>query len=129
MLILGNVAFYFLAGSLFAEEMAPAFEALAFGRNEFVLGAGLCVVMGWALVWLYAAARFRLRSGARTAIRVGIAVWFLSYVPVTWMLQNFGALRTTTLAAFALVGLGQTVAAALAGGWVHKVTRPVDARY
>ena len=109
--------------------MSTVLQGVDLDRNLLVLNTVIRVSIGGALIWLYAAARFRLRSTFRTAVRVGLAVWFLSYIPLVWILYVIEVLPRRPLAAMAVWGLVETMLAALAGGFVHQLTKPDGARY
>ncbi len=109
--------------------MTEVLGAVELNRRVLVPNTMIRVLMGGTLVWLYAAARFRLRSTLRTAARVGVVVWFLSYVPLVWTFAVFEVLPRSVLLAMTVWGLVETMLAAIAGGFVHQATRPDDARY
>ncbi|NIM49492.1 MAG: hypothetical protein GTN62_04920 [Gemmatimonadales bacterium] len=87
------------------------------GIAVFVVGG---FVLGILMVWLYAAMRPRFGPGPKTAVLVGLAVWFLA-----WFWQALGML-VMGLFGFQIFLLGEiwgvveVVLAALAGGWVYR---------
>jgi len=109
--------------------MAEFLEGIDLGRQGLATIVAIRLATGCVTVWLYAAARFRLRSTKRTAIRVGLAVWFLLYVPLVSILGSLETLPRVVLGAIAAWGVVETVLAAWVGGLVHQLTRPDDARY
>ncbi len=129
MLVAGGFGLPAFLGRLFPDSVSPLLEGVDLSRNLIIGNALIRLAIGCALIWLYAAARFRLRSTFRTAVRVGLTVWFLSYIPLVWALYVLEILPRRPLAAMAVWGLMETLLAALTGGWLHQLTKPDDARY
>lgn len=125
----GGFGLQFALGRVFPDAMAQFAEGVEGGRQALIITVAIRLAIGFVTVWLYAAARFRLRSKTRTAVRVGLAAWFLLYVPQLWILESLGALPRAALGAIAAWGVAETIAAAWAGGVVHQLTRPDAARY
>ena len=88
------------------------------GQDAMFVVMGLLI--GIALVWLYAAIRPRYGAGPKTAMCAGAATWLLAYAlpsigQIAMDLWPLGAL----LAAIAW-GLVEMILAGLAGGWLYK---------
>jgi hypothetical protein len=92
----------------------------AFGATQI---AGFMInglILGIAMVWLYAAIRPRFGAGAATALRAGAAVWVIGYlVPNVAFIVGGLAPEGITMV-LTVVGIAQTALAALAGAWVYK---------
>ncbi len=118
-----NIGEFVLNVALLEEQWKAAMESL----NRAQVGDAAVVwfnvwgiVMGIAIVWTYAAMRPRFGAGPKTAIIVGLAVWFM-----LWVL-GFGSsiimgLYPTNLVLISLVwGLFEVPIATVAGAWLYK---------
>ncbi len=90
------------------------------GASVLILYGVLTVILGVAIVWLYAAIRPRFGPGPRTAVCAGLVVWFLIWVwsfagASIWGFFPFGLVVITVI--WALV---EVVLAALAGAWLYR---------
>lgn len=109
---------------ILADEWAAYMQSVgkepAFGGHQI---AGFMInglILGVAMVWLYAAIRPRFGPGAATALRAGAATWVIGYlVPNVAFIIGDLAPRDLTMVT-TIVGIGQTALAALAGAWVYK---------
>ena len=128
-LVLGGFGFDLVLARLFPDLVASIREQFGTGPRGLVAVVLVRLAIGWVLAWLYAAARFRLRSTARTAFKIGRAAWFLLYVPMTAILYTIELIPAAALVAVLVWGLIETLLAAFAAGYVHQATRPDDARY
>jgi hypothetical protein len=96
--------------------------------NKRLLTAGTTSMAGWItvdflmgifIVWLYAAVRPRYGPGAGTAIKAGLAAWFITHVFM--MSYVFMDLFTPNLIMLvSLGGLVATLAGAYVGGMLYK---------
>jgi hypothetical protein len=76
-------------------------------------------VIGFLLVWLYAAIRPRFGPGPKTAIIAGLAVWVTGIVfHVDWLLM--GLMSSTTYAMAVIAGLVQLLASSWIGAMLYK---------
>jgi hypothetical protein len=111
-----------------AVVMAKDFEAamVALGKPAAMTPQMLMVwliygfVLGILLVWLYAAIRPRYGPGAGTAVRAGLAVWFLNSFLVAVGFANMGLFPARLLAIGTVWGLFELVIAAVLGAWLYK---------
>ena len=75
-----NIVDYVLYGVVLKAQMAAAMQALgkpAIAGNTILWFVILDFVVGVFLVWLYAAIRPRYGAGPATAVKAGLAAWFL----------------------------------------------------
>lgn len=118
-----NIGELVLNAAILEEEWKAAMESL----NRAQVGDAAVVwfnvwgfVFGIAAVWTYAAMRPRFGAGPKTAIIVGLALWFM-----LWVL-GFGSsiimgLFPTNLVLITLVwGLFEVPIATVAGAWLYK---------
>jgi len=76
-----NVVDFITYGVVLKDDMAAAMAALgkpAVSDSMIPLFVGLDFVVGVFLVWLYAAIRPRFGPGPATAVKAGLAVWFIA---------------------------------------------------
>jgi len=118
-----NIGEFVLNVALLEEQWKAAMESLNLaqvGDAAIVWFNVWGLVMGIAIVWTYAAMRPRFGAGPKTAIIVGLAVWFM-----VWVL-GFGSsiimgLYPTNLVLISLVwGLFEVPIATVAGAWLYK---------
>jgi hypothetical protein len=75
-----NVVDYVLYGVILKAQMDAAMQALnkpPIGASAIGVFVALDFVVGVFLVWLYAAIRPRYGAGPATAVKAGLAAWFL----------------------------------------------------
>lgn len=118
-----NIGEFVLNVALLEEQWKAAMESLNLAQVGDVAIVWYNVwgfLMGIAIVWTYAAMRPRFGAGPKTAIIVGLAVWFM-----VWVL-GFGSsiimgLYPTNLVLISLVwGLFEVPIATVAGAWLYK---------
>jgi hypothetical protein len=125
--LLAGLVFNIGESILNAVVLAESMKAVTAAHNLNEVGPaaiGVFVVLGFILgivmTWLYAAVRPRLGPGPKTAILVGVVVWFMVYL-ISMVGMTVMGLASAQMAALALVwGLVEIVLAALAGGWAYK---------
>jgi len=83
-------------------------------------GVGMQLLIGIAVVWLYAAIRPRFGPGPRTAILAGLAVWFLAYLVHCELVVRLGISPLPMAAKMAVWGFFQMPVVALLGGWLYR---------
>ncbi|HAK54759.1 MAG: hypothetical protein QF463_01170 [Vicinamibacterales bacterium] len=117
-----NVGEYILNEPLLGAELTAALEA----RNLPAVGGGaigvfvtMTFAFGILLVWLYAAVRPRLGPGPKTAVTIGVVVWFLAYFGPTVAMNVMGMLPGRLAMIGAVWGLVEVPLAALAGAWMY----------
>ncbi len=114
----------FVVNELFlGDQWAAAMEALNLAPPSGIAVALYVIwslILGIAIVWIYAAIRPRFGPGPKTAVIAGLAVWFF-----VWFM-GFGSTLINDMFPGSLVliavvwGLIETIAAALAGGWLYR---------
>jgi hypothetical protein len=119
-----NVSEFLLHQAVMKEQEVETLKAL--GR-PMPQGGGVILVwvlwgfaLGITAVWLYAAIRPRYGAGAGTAVRAGLAAWFLSYLLMTVAMTNIGLLPFSPLEF--VWNLVQDLVATLVGAWVYRET-------
>jgi hypothetical protein len=122
--ILINVSEFILNGMVLRNEFEAAMSALgrepAMGQGAMTVWIVYGFVLGIAAVWLYAAIRPRYGPGAGTAVKAGLAVWFLAYFLVSVGNANMGLFPARLLAIGAVWGLFEIVIAAVVGAWLYR---------
>ncbi len=77
-------------------------------------------LLGIAAVWLYAAIRSRYAAGVATAVRAGLAAWFLSVFLADLGLAATGIFPVRLMVITALVQLFEIPIATVVGAWIYK---------
>lgn len=95
----------------FSLDMAPATMVL------FLL---LGFIAGLGGAWLYAAIRPRYGAGAGTAVKAGVAVWFVGYFSACLGWLALGLYPPGLFAMAALVGLVEIVLGTVVAGWLYR---------
>jgi hypothetical protein len=122
--IVGDVLDYLVDGVWLAPTWAVQMKRLVntdFSLTQWIEFNLLGLVIGIALIWIYAAIRPRFGAGVKTAVYAGVAVWVVGVlIPnlnLMWVSGLFGRRLTayTTLG-----GLVEVVVGAIAGAAVYK---------
>ena len=102
-----NVVDFITYGVVLKDDMTAALAALGkppISNSTIMLYVALDFVMGVFLVWLYAAIRPRFGPGPATAVKAGLAVWFvgglmhaLFEAPMGLMPTNFMVISTAVM--------------------------------
>jgi hypothetical protein len=102
-----NVVDYVLYGVILKSQMDAAMQALnkpPIGGSAIGVFVALDFVVGVFLVWLYAAIRPRYGAGPATAVKAGLAAWFLGGLvqaaamwPMAIMPHNLTAVSTAVM--------------------------------
>jgi hypothetical protein len=120
--IIGYVGFGMLLAARMEAEMVAAAPALA-GRG--MTGSAIATqvvfsfIIGFLLVWLYAAMRPRFGPGPKTAVYAALVVWLCGFLfHIDWLLM--GLMTTATYVMASVTALIQLIAAAWVGGMIYK---------
>ena len=114
---------FILSEFVVAERWIAALEALGVEPPTswaMIMYAIMTLVLGIAIVWLYAAVRPRFGPGPSTAALTGLFVWFLIWV---WSFAGaaiWGFFPGDLVTIIVIWGLVEVLLAALAGGWVYQ---------
>ena len=116
--VLGVINWFFFGEQVVAAVLAvnPAFQLTP------ALWAGwtvVAVLVGVAILWVYAGIRPRYGPGPKTAAMAGAAVWFIAALAdVAWL--SLGLAPIGLLTTLILIYLVYFVVAAVAGAWAYK---------
>jgi len=124
--VVGNIVGYVAFGMLLAPRMqsdavavAPQLQGRGMSGEAIATNVIGTFVIGFLLVWLYAAIRPRFGPGPKTAIIAGLAVWVTGIVfHLDWLLV--GLMSSTTYVLAAIAGLVQLLASSWVGAMVYK---------
>ena len=123
--VVGNIVGYVAFGMLLAPRMqsdavavAPQLQGRGMSGGTTAANVIAAFIIGFLLVWLYAAMRPRFGPGPKTAILAGLAVWVTAVVyHLEWLLM--GLMSTTTYAMAVIAGLVQLLAASWFGAMLY----------
>jgi hypothetical protein len=87
--------------------------------SGFVLAALVSLLIGFALVWFYAAVRPRFGPGPKAAALVSVVLWLGGYVPSVLGFKMMGMFTDWLLVFWALTGLIEVIVATMVGGWLY----------
>lgn len=90
------------------------------GTSAIVFFSILDLIIGIAMVWLYAAIRPRFGAGARTAIVTGLVVWFFGWFWQMSGLIAIGMYPSKLIFMTLAWGFIQIPIAAYVGAWLYK---------
>ncbi len=113
---------FVLTQLIIGKRWLAAMEALGVeppGSGIMILYAIMTLILGVAIVWLYAAIRPRYGSGPKTAVCSGLFVWFLVWVWSFAGASVWGFFPIDLVAIVVIWGLIEVLLAALAGGWLY----------
>ena len=113
-----NVVDFVLFGIVLKDQMAAAMQALgkpAMTNAQIPWFVFLDFVAGVFLVWLYAAMRPRFGAGPGTAVKAGIAGWFLGSLLVTLFMWPMALMPHNLMIITVLVALVQWPLAVVVG--------------
>jgi len=112
------------ASVLYMDDMQAALERLGLSMEMnaamWVLSVVVSLILGFALVFFYAAARPRFGPGPRTAVIVAVGLWASGYLLSLTGYYMLGIYPTSMLVMWGVVGLVEMIVAALVGGWVYR---------
>jgi hypothetical protein len=106
--------------------LGSQWQAVLKALGQIQSPSSLIIFIAWAFlagistIWLYAAARPRFGSGARTAVITGFAFWIFGFALPTLGLLSFGLFPLHLLLLSALAGAAESILGSLAGGWIYR---------
>jgi hypothetical protein len=99
--------------------VAPTLQGKGMGPTTIAARVATQFVVGFLLVWIYAAIRPRFGPGFKTATYAAIVIWVCGFVfYLDWL--YLGMMTTATYAIVSAVMLVTLIAAAAAGGVLYK---------
>jgi hypothetical protein len=117
-----NVSEGILHGVILKSESEAAMRTLGKTMPQGGSTVAIWVIWGflWGIVavWLYAAIRPRYGAGAGTAVRAGIAAWFLSHFFCALAIYNMGLFPMSGMAM--VWTLAEGIIATVVGAWLYK---------
>lgn len=113
-----------VSAMFYMEDMKAALENHGLSMSEspgmmafwFIYG----FVWGILVIWLYAAIRPRYGAGPKTAVKAGVAFWFIGYFLPMIAWSSIGIYSTGMLTMWAIIGLIELIVATLLGAWIYK---------
>lgn len=113
-----------LASVLYMDDMQAALAAhgmtFEVTATILVLSVVISLIMGLTLIFFYAAARPRFGPGPRTAVIVALGVWLAGYFVALVGYYMLGLYPGGMLVIWGIVGLVETILAALLGGRIYR---------
>jgi hypothetical protein len=124
--VVANVIGFLLFGVLLAKRMeaetvavAPQLQGKGMSGGSIATNVIFTFIIGWLLVWLYAAIRPRFGPGVKTAVYAALVVWICGFLfHIDWLLV--GMMTQATYALASLAALVQVGAAAIVGAMLYK---------
>ena len=101
-------------------ELLASLNRPMVGMKQVLWLGVLCLVLGCAAVWTYAAIRPRFGQGPKTAVYAAIITWITAFLVPDGFLVATGILPLPLTMLALGVGLIETIAATLVGAWLYK---------
>lgn len=112
------------ASFLYMNELQAVLEARGLGAEislkAVVLSILVSLIVGFTLVFFYAAVRPRFGPGPQTALIVAVALFLVTYVVLLIGYEMLGIFPGRLLFLWGVIGLVEMVLAALVGGWIYS---------
>jgi hypothetical protein len=118
-----NVGEYILNDKVLSAQMKEYFPKHNFptpGGNAIAVAVVMTLILGFVIVFGYAAIRSRFGPGPKTAIIAALFAWFGVYVYPNIIGSAFGFVPTSILPILLVWGLIEYSIAALIGAWLYK---------
>ena len=119
-----NIVEYVTNGVILKGDWGQAMQAL--GKSPEPTTSAIAIYNLWGFlvgivaVWIYAAIRTRYGAGVGTAVRAGIATWFLAVCLANLANYPSGLFPTRLLVITSVVALFEIVIATIVGAWLYK---------
>lgn len=112
------------ASVVYMDDMQAALQrvglSLQMNATMWALSVVVSLIVGFALVFFYAAARPRFGPGPKTAVVVAVGLWASGYLLSLIGYYMVGIYPTGMLMVWGVAGLVEMIVAALVGGWVYR---------
>jgi len=113
------------ASVLYRSDMETALQAhnlstMAVTLGTVVSSVVLSLLIGFTLVFFYAASRPRFGPGPKTAVTVAVVLWVGGYVVTLMGYAMLGLFPSSMLTLWGVVGLVEMTLAAVAGAWIYR---------
>ncbi len=114
-----------LAHFVLGEEYIVRFKAVFPQSPTEMIAKHVGMRFGFGIVAVYLSAAMRPRFGSRekSAVVAGVALWLLSYVPLTMILRSLGLLVGGQFVVVLAWGLAEAVLAVVIGSSFYRETR------
>lgn len=117
-----NVVEWVLNGVVYGDAWREVMTSL--GRPELGMDAivwfnVIGFVLGFSMLWIYAAIRPRFGAGVKTAAVAGAFVWLVGYLIPGVYLEIMGIYPMTMMLVMVAVGLVEAVVATIAGAYFY----------
>ncbi|HTZ95713.1 MAG TPA: hypothetical protein VMB18_04910 [Terriglobales bacterium] len=119
-----NIVEYVVNGVILKADWANAMQAM--GKSPVISGKAIMIFNIWgflagiAAVWIYAAIRSRYGAGPGTAMRAGLAAWFLASFLVGLANYPLGLFSVRLIVLPSLAELIAFEIATIFGAWIYK---------
>lgn len=118
-----NIGEAVLNEMVLGQAMKDAFAKLNLqdpGSSFIVRAICITFLLGFVLVYLYAAIRPRFGAGPKTAICAGLMAWFFVYLYAGYINEALGIVPAQPFMIGLVWGLVEYPVAAVAGAWLYK---------
>jgi len=118
-----NIGEFVLNGLLLANDMKSDFDRLHLtdpGTPFIAKAVTITFLLGFVLVYLYAAIRPRFGVGAKTAVCAGLIAWFFVYLYAGYIYEAMGVVSPKPFLIGLVWGIVEYSLGAIAGAWVYK---------
>ena len=118
-----DVGEYIVHGILLESSWNAARQARdleGYGPGDAAISAAMVFMLGFILVWTYAALRPRFGVGAKTALRAGFLIWVLAWLWPFLVNLVWNLLPTDLLLIAILWGFFEVMVAALVGARIYR---------
>jgi hypothetical protein len=112
------------ASVFYMDEMQRALQehnlSMDMSLTMFLLSILVSLIVGFALVFFYAAARPRFGPGPKTAVIVAVALWVGGYLLNLLGYRMIGLFPAGMLVLWGAIGLVEMILAGILGAWIYR---------